>query len=199
MNEITERAAEAAGNWQKFKSFCWHDVDSVEKPEQWTIVYTHNRDSDLLDQSNAEAIRERLRAYPDDVRDEHHGHFLCGWVDGYAIRVYDDDGKVTEAFQEWCAIQDRLEDYPILDEDDFCRREHDATMENVEEVTSRVWRWSDRDGDMPEDLPGEVYSWLWDNNQREVDPVDGGGGYPTDEAVEQAIVALGYPAPAEQE
>lgn len=199
MNDLAERAAEAAGNWRKFDSFAWHDRDEVESPESWCIMYTHHRDSGLLDQSNAEAIKERMGAFPDDVRTEHHGHWAFGWADGLAIRVYGPDGQVTEAFKEWCAIQDELDNYPILDEDDFCRREYEDTMENVQDVTDRVWRWSDRDGDMPEDLPGEVWQWLWDNDQSEVESRDGGGGYPSDEAVERAIVALGYPAPVEQD
>jgi len=56
--DLETAAREARGNWQKFDCFGWHD--RPEDCEEWAIVYTHNRDSDLLDQSNADAIDEAL-------------------------------------------------------------------------------------------------------------------------------------------
>ena len=90
--------------------------------EEWAIVYTHNRDSDLLDQSNADAIDKALAPFTEgdspDVRAEHHGHWACGWIDGYAIRVYR-NGQITEAFRAYHALAARLADYPVLDEEDI--------------------------------------------------------------------------------
>lgn len=194
---IQELAAEAAGNWRKFPSFGWHP--QPEDADKWTIVYTNNRDADLLTQSNAKAIDERIMSFEDDVLAECHRHWACGWVEGYAIRVYNPDGTVSKAFEEWCAIQEELENYPVLDEDEFSQREHDATWENLESVVSRVWRYSDREGDQPEDLTQQVWDYLWENDQRQLDSVDGQGGYPSEESVENALVELGYPQPEEIE
>lgn len=199
---IQELAKEAAGNWQHFKSFAWHDRHEVESPESWAIVYTHNRDSGLLDQSNADAIKERMAAFGEDVREESHGHWACGWVDGLAIRVYGPNGQITKAFEEWCAIEEELENYPVLDEEDYCEREYDATMENLGEALWQVWNRvrGEHYGDMPDDLAGDVYRWLGDNMPGELqgDSCDR-GGYPSDASIEAALDALGYPEPEEIE
>jgi len=111
------------GNWRKFDSFAWHD--RPDDCEEWAIVYTHNRDSDILDMANAETIGELMAPHLEsgDAIQEHHSHWACGWVDGYAIRP-DSPAAVT-----WRDIQERLADYPILDEDTYSRMEHDAQGE----------------------------------------------------------------------
>src|SRR5690349_10845192 len=77
-SDLESLAKEAAGNWQKFESFAWHD--KPDHPQDWTIVYTSNRDSRQLESSNADAIEELIKPYleadvPDTERDifeEHH-------------------------------------------------------------------------------------------------------------------------------
>ena len=59
--DLETAAREARGNWRKFDSFAWHD--RPEDSAEWAIVYTHNRDSDLLDQSNADAIDKALAPF----------------------------------------------------------------------------------------------------------------------------------------
>ena len=186
--DLETAATEARGNWRKFDSFAWHD--RPEDCEEWAIVYTHNRDSDLLDQSNADAIDKALAPFADgdnpDVRAEHHGHWACGWIDGYAIRVYR-NGQITEAFRACHAIEARLADYPVLNEEDFSRREYEATLENL--------RNEGFDSDYfapPEEWAGEVFSWLWDHKQSAVENRDGNGGYATKEEIAEALDALGY-------
>ena len=184
--DLETAAKEARGNWQKFDCFGWHD--RPEDSEEWAIVYTHNRDSDLLDQSNADAIDEALAPFADggDVRAEHHGHWACGWIDGYAIRVYR-NGQITEAFRTYHELAARLADYPVLDEEDFSRREYEATLENL--------RSEGFDSDCfapPEDWAGEVFSWLWDHNQSAVENRDGNGGYASKEEIGEALDAQGY-------
>ena len=51
--ELKDAAKHAAGNWKNFKCFVWYRDRELTKPEDWSVVYTHNRDSGLLDQSNA--------------------------------------------------------------------------------------------------------------------------------------------------
>src|SRR6185369_472351 len=90
-------AAEAAGNWAKFDSFAW--FEPPENPTDVAIVYTSNRDSDIIDRANAKAIGAELEQYIEsgDVRPETHSHWAVGHVDGYSIRVYTDDGQITAA------------------------------------------------------------------------------------------------------
>jgi len=185
--DLETGAREARGNWQKFDSFGWHD--RPEDGAEWAIVYTHNRDSDLLDQSNADAIDKALAPFTEgdnpDVRAEHHGHWACGWIDGYAIRVYR-NGQITEAFRAYHELAARLADYPILDEEDHSRREYEATLENL-----RNEGFADCYAP-PEEWAGEVFSWLWDHNQSAVENRDGNGGYASKAEIAEALDGLSY-------
>ena len=187
-----EVAAEAAaGNWQEFDSFCWHRANDIDDPENWAIVYTHHRDSGLLDQSNAAVIQKSLEPFTDtddpDVISEHHGHWAVGWIDGYAIRVFK-DGQITKAFKTYHELVRALAEYPVLDEQDYSQRELEATLENITDAA----RLLDVDYDLPESWEAEVFSWLWDHNQGAVENRDDQGGYPRDTDLEDAFVALGY-------
>ena len=53
-SDVTAAAADMAGNHQRFDSFAW--FDKPEDSHLWCIVYTANRDSGLLEQSNAAVI-----------------------------------------------------------------------------------------------------------------------------------------------
>lgn len=191
---ISEKAPEAAGNWRKFDSFGWH-AEPEEHPEDWCIVYTSNRDSDLLDQSNAAAIEKEMARFQEgddpDVVSESHSHWAVGHVDGYAIRVYrrgpdGERGETTEAFAAWCELALALEDYPVLDDEDHSRREYEATLENIEQAGRRFLH-----DDAPEDWAGQCFSWFWEHDQRAVENCDGNGGYPSDDQIQAAMLALG--------
>ena len=122
---IEDAAKGMAGNWKKFHSFGWHDEPN--DADGWTIIYTENRDSGLLEQSNAATIKKKLDRFDEnEVQSEHHGHFAVGWVDGFAIRVFGKNGKITPAFKALWDIGQRMERYPVLDEEDYSRRELDA-------------------------------------------------------------------------
>ena len=131
-------AKQYAGNWQRFKCFAW--FGKPENAEQFCIVYTSNRDSDILERANAHAIESELSQYVEsgDVRPESHSHWAVGYVDGYAIRVHDDDGNVTDAFRCWCDLMARIDDYPILDESLYSELELEAQGESWE-----LWARSD--------------------------------------------------------
>ncbi len=193
LGELTleEVAKEAAGNWRKFDSFCWHRARDLDDAENWAIVYTENRDSGLLDQSNAAAIdgaMEPLTEADDpDVVAEHHHHWACGWVDGYSIRVHR-DGQITEAFKAYHALAERLADYPLLDEEEYSNREYEATLANLTDASWRV----KNDYDLPEGWESEVFSWFWENDQSAVENHDDRGGYPNEDQLRAAFDALGY-------
>jgi len=181
-------AVQLAGNHRKFESFGWHDAP--EDDQDWALVYTHNRDSGLLDQSNADAIDAEMKEFGEDAIPQHHGHWAVGWVDGWAIRVRGGEGRkkgeLTPAFHRWCELQASLEDYPLLDEEDHSRREYEATLENIG-TEGREFVMEPA----PEDWDKQVFSWLWDNEQDEVSSVDDRGGCPSEEAVKKALAALG--------
>jgi len=184
-------AKELAGNWQDFDCFYWDRSNEIDDADQFCIVYTNHRDSDLLDQSNAAAIAEAMQPFLDqescDVFEEHHRHWACGWVDGYAIRVYR-NGQVTEAFRTWHDLQTRMGDYPVLDEEAYSAKEYEATIANIADAAWRVGR----DFDLPEGWESEVYSWLWDHDGSEIENTDDRGGYPSEDSLRRAFNALGY-------
>ena len=125
-------AAALVGNWKNFESFGWHG--QPDDADDFCIVYTHNRDSDSLDQSNAAAIEKALEPFlGEDVFGERHSHWACGWVDGFSIRVYR-NRKVTEGFKAYCSLREQLADYPVLDEEDFSRREYEEVVGLIQDI-----------------------------------------------------------------
>ena len=115
LDHAEDFAKEFEGNHLKFTNFGWHD--EPEDSERWGIFYTNHRDSGLLEQSNAHVFATELEKpeYENDVRSEHHGHWGVGWVDGYAIRVRNDDGSFTGAYLKYMELKLALADYPVLD------------------------------------------------------------------------------------
>lgn len=189
---LEDAAKEAAGNWKRFDSFVWWREREMDDADRWAIVYTSNRDSGLIDQSNNAAIAKALEALTEgddaDVVAESHSHWLVGFVQGYSIRVYDDNGNITEAFKTYFELQEQLEAYPILDESDYSDREYEATLENIDLAAWKV----KREFIMPEGWESEVYSWLSDNDPSEVENRDDQGGWPSEESLRAAFTALGF-------
>jgi hypothetical protein len=118
---------------------------------------------------------------------ESHSHWAVGHVDGFSIRVYR-DGEVTDAFRTYHEIAERLDGYPILDEEDYGRREYEATLENIADA---AWRLK---GEyvLPDGWGGDVYSWLSEHRQRAVENRDDQGGYPEEYDLQAAFEALCY-------
>jgi hypothetical protein len=185
-------AKEAAGNWQKFDSFCWYGQPD-EDADKWCLVYTSNRDSGLLDQSNAAQIEEMLKPFiaRDTVRAETHSHWAVGHVDGYAILVYTKKGKVTKAFQKWCDIQEQLADYPVLNDEDYSERETEATEKNLTEAGQRVLNRHDVENP-PEDWVHQAWEWFCEHKQSAIENTDDQGGYPDDEELLECFTALSW-------
>ena len=188
---LEEAAKEAAGNWRDFHCFVWFRDRELSDPDAWAIIYTHNRDSGLLDQSNAAVIAKTLESLTEgddpDVFLELHSHWAVGQVDGFSIRVFR-NGEITEAFKVYYDLAQCLADYPILDESDYSDREYEATLENL---PLAAWRIEKR-YELPEGWEGEVYSWLSDNRCWAIENKDDLGGWPDEDDLEAAFAALGY-------
>jgi hypothetical protein len=189
--ELEDAAKKAVGNWQAFQSFCWHRACEVDSAKDWAIEYSHHRDGGLLDQSNAGAIAAVLEPFMEcidgDVIPEHHHHWAVGWIDGFAIRVFR-NGESTEAFRTYYEITQRLAACQVLDEGDYSRREYESTLENIE---SCGWRLKRRFA-LPDDWKSLVFDWFRENNQHAVENRDDQGGYPSEDELQAAFVALGF-------
>jgi hypothetical protein len=189
--DIEEAATKAAGNWQDFTCFVWFRDKDVADADQWAVIYSHHRDSGLLDQSNAAVIEREMTPFTEgddpDVVFESHSHWAVGHIDGFSVRVFK-DGKVTEAFEKYHELAQRMDDYPILDETDYSNREFEATLENIEDA---AWRLKN-EFVLTEGWESDVYSWLSDHRSGEVENTDDQGGYPSQEALKEAVEALGF-------
>jgi len=162
------------------------DSEERERLSKWATVVGRTRDSGLMEISNFESIYKDLETqFPDDVEIHRFGHWGVGWIEEVMVRVYDDVGNITPAFEAAVEWRERLEDYPVADEDDYSMREYEATIENIETEGRNLVR----DG-APEGWASEVYSWLGDNNESAVENVDDQGGFPSEEEIAQALDAL---------
>ncbi len=182
-------AKQLVGNWKKFESFVWYDKPE-EDSDNWTIVNTHHRDSGLLELSNAFVIHRRLDKWPDDIRFERHNHYAVGWIECVVIKIYKNiiTKEVTDAFRAYCELYCAMENYSILDESHYSNMEYEAAIKAIED--NGVGLISDVD--IPSDWPYSVYSWLWNNDQREVENIDDQGAYPSKDSIERALVSLGH-------
>lgn len=188
---LEEAALEAAGNWQTFDCFVWFRRNELEDAEDWALVYTHNRDSGLLAQSNSSVIAKALGPFTEgddpDVVCESHSHWAVGHVDGFSIRVVRDT-QITDAFKTYHELSERMADYPVLDEEDYSNREYEATVENLADA---AWRLKN-EFELPQGWEGDVYEWLSENNCGAIENCDDQGGYPDEEELQEAFKSLGY-------
>lgn len=184
---VQDLAKHLVGNWKKFESFVWWETPDDD--DNWTIVYTSSRDSELLEQSNDYVITKALepftRGKDPDVRPESHSHWGVGSVNGFAIRVYAADGSITPAFATYADLALAMQEYPVLDEQDYSNREYAATPEFIDDELRGILG-----GPPPKGASNKVFSWLWDNEQDELENVDDRGGSPSTESITQAVEAL---------
>jgi hypothetical protein len=149
------------------------------------------RDSDLLEESNANALIRHLEGDPTLVEDwEVTGanHWAVGWVDHLSFRAIDENGAATRIFRVLKDWFRRLDEYPIADDDDFALREYEAALDAIEEVGGRL---IDSSVAQPE-WPSECYEWLAENRPRAIESRDGHGAYPSTEDLVTCLSALGW-------
>lgn len=191
IKSLDDFAKELAGNWRKFDSFSWDRLSEIPDPENWAIVYTHNRDSGLIEQSNAKAITNIMALYTEDANPdivfETHNHWACGWVEGFSIRVYK-NGEITSAIKQYYEICQRLDDYPILDETDHSKMVYEATIENIKYAIHPHLDIHK----LPDDWAEDIYDWLSIHAEMEIEDVDDMGGYPSEESLLNVCEALNY-------
>src|SRR5476649_370645 len=109
--DLDAAAKTAAGNWRQFNCFVWFRDRHLNDADQWAIIYTHNRDSGLLDQSNAASVEKAMKPFSEggDAIFESHSHWAVGHVDGFSVRVFK-NGKITKAFESYHELAQRLDD-----------------------------------------------------------------------------------------
>lgn len=159
-----------------------------------------NRDSGLLTQSNAVAIKAALEKFPeysDKWELVNCSHWAVGWVNHLSFEVYDDSGNESPILDVLIDIHNQLCDYPVLDEDDYSQRESEATIENIKDAC-QYWRYNDLNNDdlsLPENYEYTLDSWFAEHDYSAIENTDDRGGYPSDEQLYNAFVALGWLSP----
>jgi len=189
--DLEQAATLAAGNWRSFQCFAWFRQSDLRDANQWAVIYTHHRDSGLLDQSNASVIQRAMQPFTEgddpDVVQEGHSHWAVGQIHGFSVRVFK-QGSITEAFETYHELAQQMDDYPILDESDYSDREYEATIQNIKDA---AWRLKN-DFDLPEGWQYQVYDWLSENRSGDIERSDDQGGYPSEAALTDAFHSIGF-------
>ncbi len=102
---------------------------------QWKVVYTIMRDSDILEESNFYCLEDILKdgkfKLPDYATIERASCSLCGWIDYLIINP---DMIPKELLQKIEDALEGLEDYPIINEDDYSMRQYDRFLDSFEDA-----------------------------------------------------------------
>jgi hypothetical protein len=166
------------------------DRDDTEH-DSWIVVpYTFCPNvASILDESNHEALIAALDATgSEDYVVRHHNH----WATPYDMILVRPGSAAFDAADSCIAA---LANYPVLNEEDFSRREYEATCQNI---ASELRRTTVERGGVEvdsEELAGELFSWFWENDQSAVEATGDGGGYPTPEQIEDGLRGLGFVDP----
>lgn len=168
---------------------------SAEHADEMFVTWSlgpviRTRDSNLLELSNADALEKMLNEEHPDLREcwtiTTCRHWAVGWVEHLSFEAVDKDGEPTKIFRVLCAWRDMLSEYPCADESDLSRREYDGTCDFIRDEGSHLGLKRGVRDDWPED----VYSWLWENEQKELEISDGDCAYPSRESIRKAMAAL---------
>lgn len=173
----------------------WCEEELGENYDQfWCGVYSRNRDSDIHNNSNFDAwvgiLNDEKFEEGKDFCVQNFSCDLVGWREMLLVKALNKTRtEITPIFKRCIEIRDSVNEYP-LDEEDIWRRETEATLENIKEnrpINGDV-EWND---DLPEDWATQVYGWLSHNDDMQLEDVDGRGGYPSEESIAAAGLALG--------
>lgn len=188
-DHAADYAKELMNNHASFTSFGWEG--RPEDAEKVGIYYYLSRDSRLLEESNAAVLEEVLDPYTgsledgEDIEIQSHGHWACGWIQGFVVRVEDDKGEFTPGFLKLVECLLSLADYPVLSDEDYSEREYNATLVNIGDYSRLTVEG------IEEGWESAVFSCIWDIDETELENCDDQGGYPSEEVVVDALARLG--------
>ena len=118
-----------------------------ETPEDSLLVLLgRNRESDLLSESNWETALKRLGGESETVEIHRFGHWACGWLEYLCVK------ENTKAHELALEMEKAMEGYPVLDEEDWSEREHEAA--------AKVWAeyWDNKERlEYVRDNPDQFY------------------------------------------
>ena len=104
----------------------------------WLVVAGRHRDSDALERSNFRSILKALGGEGDTVAVENESHWAVGWVEHLLV-----DPADTERVKIAEEIRDALEDYPVVDEEDFSNLEYEEAWSYWESELKGTDGWEE--------------------------------------------------------
>ena len=104
----------------------WQEANNYigQNYSDYYVSLGQSRDSDILEQSNFDNALKQLGGVSDTVFVIRNGHWAVGWVEWIAIHESD-----TEAIATGENIEQKISDYPVLDEEDYSQREYDYAVD----------------------------------------------------------------------
>jgi hypothetical protein len=112
------------------------DREAEDSIAQWLVLPCgRNRDSECFDESNFAVAVKMLGGEGENVQIHRFGHWACGWYELIVVRPDTDQAKIAHG------IEESLENYPLLDDDDFSEREQvaaDETWKNCFRPSERL-------------------------------------------------------------
>lgn len=116
--------------YSKFRPTGFDQNIDIDRSNWLVAPVSRNRDSCALDESNWQAQIEILTESSGEESDTENweihrfGHWGCGW---FEIAIVRPDSAAYRAAEQ---LENRLEDYPVLNEEDLSQREHDDAIES---------------------------------------------------------------------
>lgn len=127
--EIQDWAEAKVHGTSKMQNYAyWGDVPIGQT---WGFIGVgRHRDSNALENSNFEVIYEDLKKrFPSDVTIIRSSHWAVGWSEGIAVHLLDDNGVATKAAAAAMEWEEKLEEYPVADEEHFSNLETEEVMD----------------------------------------------------------------------
>jgi hypothetical protein len=110
-----------------------NDISGLNAPDKqdWLVApVILTRDSQILEESNYHTLRKQLdAANSDDWAAMEFGHWACGWFKIIVVRPGSSAAQIAQDAEQ------KLQDYPILNEDDFSNREWEYAHERWEQTS----------------------------------------------------------------
>jgi hypothetical protein len=185
--------------------FGWFGFEEMFVTWGFCGIYKDAQDN-IADISNWEcAIAEMKRLFP-DTYDESFcevglKHWAVGHCDRLTVKVLRSevphhmitDEDITDEFKAIIDISTYLaNEYPILDEEDYSERQHEACAKNIEWcIDNNIFAWSEY-VNKSVDMGYAILSWLYDNGYDCCDYDYHGVPVFPDEEILEAVYHLGY-------
>jgi hypothetical protein len=154
----------------------------LQSQQDWLVApVARNRDSGLLDLSNFNAALDMMGGESDNCEVHRFGHWGCGW---FEIIIVKPDTPTAAIAEE---IEEALENYPVLDEDDWGKREYEAYVENV--ISACLPMLAEGE---PDNWVDEVLTYLDENELGEASRQNPEHCGLSDDDAREALSVLGY-------